>query len=152
MPGSGNGRDGWPGAFADMGCFVGTLLCMSAHRMRAFLLAKATAAFCQPLRCLKAITHWEIGSRLCLPVSAAALAPCTSKVRRQLSPCLVMAPGLAPLKFCRGANPSRAANCAPFLNCLKSPTVATVADAVSCPKPLMAAQLAAPVHLLYSEW
>ena len=27
--------------------------------MRAFLLANATAAFCQPLRCLKAITHWR---------------------------------------------------------------------------------------------
>ena len=31
---------------------------------------------------LKAITDWEIGSRLCLPVSTTALAPYTSKVRR----------------------------------------------------------------------
>ena len=39
---------------------------ITAHRMRAFLLARAAAAFCQPARSRKAVTHKEIGSlRLC---------------------------------------------------------------------------------------
>jgi len=46
---------------------------------------------------------------------------------------------LPPLKFCLGFKPKKAANCAPFLNCLKYPTVAAIADAVSGPKPLMTA-------------
>ena len=41
-------------------------LVITAHKMRAFLLASATAAFCQPARSRKAVTHKQIGSlRLC---------------------------------------------------------------------------------------
>jgi hypothetical protein len=65
-----------------MACVTGALLCHERPQDACILLAKATAAFCQPLRGLKAITDWEIGSRLCLPVSTTALAPYTSKVRR----------------------------------------------------------------------
>ena len=35
---------------------------ITAHRMRAFLLARATVAFCQPARSLSAAAHFEIGS------------------------------------------------------------------------------------------
>lgn len=37
---------------------------------------------------------------------------------------------LPPLEFCFGASPSQALNWAAFLNCLESPTAATIADAV----------------------
>lgn len=58
-------------------------------------------------------------------------------MRRYMSPRLVMAPRwfLPPLEFCRGTKPSQAPNCAPFLNCLKSPTLATTAEAVTGPTP-----------------
>ena len=46
---------------------------------------------------------------------------------------------LPPLEFCFGVNPSQAPNWEPFLNCLKSPTVATTADAVMAPTPLSSA-------------
>ena len=56
-------------------------------------------------------------------------------------PRLVILPKLLlpPLEFCFGVKPSHAANCAPFLNCLKSPTVATTADAVIDPTPINSA-------------
>ena len=46
-------------------------LVITAHRMRAFLLARATAAFCQPTRSRSAAAHSEIGSlRLCAVITA----------------------------------------------------------------------------------
>ena len=46
-------------------------LIITAHKMRAFLLANATAAFCHPKRSLSAVTHTEIGSmRLCALITA----------------------------------------------------------------------------------
>ena len=48
-------------------------LVITAHRMRAFLLARAraTAAFCQPTRSRSAAAHIEIGSlRLCAVITA----------------------------------------------------------------------------------
>ena len=50
--------------------------------MRAFLLASATAAFCQPARSLSSVTHKEIGSlRLCAVITA-DLAPWINRLRR----------------------------------------------------------------------
>ena len=44
---------------------------ITAHRMRALLLASATAAFCQPTRSRSAAAHSEIGSlRLCAVITA----------------------------------------------------------------------------------
>ena len=42
---------------------------ITAHRMRAFLLASATTAFCQPERSRSAAAHWEILSCVCAPSS-----------------------------------------------------------------------------------
>jgi uncharacterized protein len=39
-------------------------LVITAHKMRAFLLASATTAFCQPARSRSAAAHWEIGLTL----------------------------------------------------------------------------------------
>lgn len=55
---------------------------MTAQRIRAFLLASATAAFCQPPRSRNRCAHCEMGSSLCLPVNTAALA-LAEKVARQ---------------------------------------------------------------------
>ena len=64
-------------------------LVITAHRMRAFLLASATAAFCQPERSRRAVTHNEIGSlRLCAcarssaPTSHPGSRGCASSCRR----------------------------------------------------------------------
>ena len=57
-------------------------LVMMAHRMRAFLLARATAAFCQPERSRSAAVHCEIGSERLCAVITADLAPWISKLRR----------------------------------------------------------------------
>ncbi len=57
-------------------------LVITAHKMRAFLLANATAAFCHPKRSLSAVTHSEIGSlRLCALITA-DFAPWMSKLRK----------------------------------------------------------------------
>ena len=57
-------------------------LVITAHRMRAHLLARATAAFCQPARSRRAVTHREIGSlRLCALITA-DFAPWMSRLRR----------------------------------------------------------------------
>ena len=57
-------------------------LVITAHRMRAFLLARATVAFCQPARSRRAVTHNEIGSlRLCAVITA-DFAPWISRLRR----------------------------------------------------------------------
>jgi len=42
---------------------------------------------------------------------------------------------LPPVVYCRGVNPSQAANWRPFLNCLGSPTLASSAVAVMAPMP-----------------
>ena len=57
-------------------------LVITAHRMRAFLLASATAAICQPERSRSASAQRDIGSlRLCA-VSTADLAPWISRLRK----------------------------------------------------------------------
>ena len=57
-------------------------LVITAHRMRAHLLASATAAFCQPERSRRAVTHKEIGSlRLCALITA-DFAPGNNRLRR----------------------------------------------------------------------
>ena len=57
-------------------------LVITAHRMRAHLLASATAAFCQPTRSLSAAAHCEIGSlRLCAVITA-DFAPWISRLRK----------------------------------------------------------------------
>jgi len=113
-------------------------LVIIAQRMRAFLLAIATAAFCHPDFSRNLYSHFEMGSSRLCAVNTADLAPCISKLRNYMSPRLVILPRLffPPLEFCLGVNPSQAPNCAPFLNCLKSPTVATTADAVTGPTPV----------------
>ena len=57
-------------------------LIITAHRMRAFLLAKATAAFCQPARSRSAAVHCEIGSERLCAVITADFAPWISRLRR----------------------------------------------------------------------
>ncbi len=57
-------------------------LVITAHRMRAFLLASATTAFCQPARSLSAAAHFEIGSLRLWAVITADFAPWMSKLRR----------------------------------------------------------------------
>src|SRR5450830_1444098 len=109
-----------------------------AHRMRAFLLAIVTAAFCQPDFSRNWYSHFEIGSSRLCAVMTADLAPCINKVRKYISPRLVTPPRqlFPPLEFCFDVNPNQAPNWAPFLNWLKSPTVATTADAVTGPMPI----------------
>ena len=70
-------------------------------------------------------------------VITADFSPWISSVRRQVTPCWVMPPGLflPPLECCLGVNPIQASNCAPFPSCLKPPTVATTAEAVTGPMP-----------------
>ncbi len=69
------------------------------------------------------------------------LGPLNQKGAQVDAPLLVILPKLVlpPLECCLGVKPSQAANCAPFLNCLKSPTVATSADAVIEPTPISSA-------------
>ena len=55
---------------------------ITAHRMRAFLLAKATTAFCQPERSRSATAHLEILSCRRCAVMTADFAPWISSVRR----------------------------------------------------------------------
>ena len=55
---------------------------ITAQRMRAFLLASATTAFCQPERSLSASAQREIGSLRVCAVLTTDLAPWMSKVRR----------------------------------------------------------------------
>ena len=59
-------------------------LVITAHRMRAFLLAIATAAFCQPTRSRSAAAHCEIGSLRLWAVITADLVPwrCPRPTRR----------------------------------------------------------------------
>ena len=57
-------------------------LVITAHRMRAHLLASATAAFCQPTRPLSAAAHCEIGSLRLWAVITADLAPWINRLRR----------------------------------------------------------------------
>ena len=57
-------------------------LVITAHRMRAFLLASATAAFCQPMRSLSAAAHCEIGSLRLWAVITADLAPWINRLRK----------------------------------------------------------------------
>src|SRR4051812_45400173 len=112
-------------------------LVISAQRMRAFLLAGPTAAICQPERSRSTHSQLEILSERRCAVSTAELAAWMSNVRRYVSPRLVILPSLAlpPLECCLGVSPIQAPNCAPLLNCLKSPTVATTAEAVTGPTP-----------------
>ena len=109
--------------------------------MRAFLLAIATQAFCQPTRAVSCTSQREIGSSRLPALITADFAPWISSVRRYSSPRLVILPRLVlpPLEFWLGTMPSHAPNCAPLLNCLKSPTPATVADAPISPMPLICA-------------
>lgn len=87
-------------------------LASNAQMMRAFLLASATAAMF--------LLHLFIN--LCSQLSGSALfsvnrmtarAPWTSKVRRQVSPCLLMPSNvyLLPLEYCLSTSHSHAANC-----------------------------------------
>ena len=55
---------------------------ITAHRMRAHLLASATAAFCQPTRPLSAAAHCEIGSLRLWAVITADLTPWINRLRR----------------------------------------------------------------------
>ena len=57
-------------------------LVITAHRMRAFLLAMATAAFCQPTRSRSAAAHCEIGSLRLWAVITADLAPWINRLRK----------------------------------------------------------------------
>ena len=54
---------------------------ITAHKMRAFLLASATTAFCQPDRSRSAAAHFEIGSLRLWAVITADFAPWISSVR-----------------------------------------------------------------------
>ena len=85
---------------------------ITAHRRRAFLLASATAATCQPDRSRKARAQRLIGSlRLCA-LNTTDLAPCTNRLRRYESPRRVMRPSLVlpPLESWRGVMPHQAPN------------------------------------------
>ena len=55
---------------------------ITAHRMRAFLLAMATQAFCQPTRAISCTSQREIGSLRLSAIITAALPPWISSVRR----------------------------------------------------------------------
>ena len=66
-----------------------------------------------------------------------AVMPVTKRRRMYRSPIFVIRPSRSfpPLDKFRGVRPNQAANCRPFLNCFASPTVATMADAVTGPTP-----------------
>ena len=53
-----------------------------AHRMRAFLLAMATQAFCQPTRATSCCNHRLMGSSRLPALITADFAPWISRVRR----------------------------------------------------------------------
>ena len=55
---------------------------ITAHKMRAFLLAMATQAFCHPTRAVSRASQREVGSSRLSAVITAALAPWISSVRR----------------------------------------------------------------------
>jgi hypothetical protein len=107
----------------------------------AFLSATATMARLVPQRSTKLFTHRLRASVFRALVRTTARAPCTSSVRRCWSPCLVIPPvaSRSPLARWRGASPSQAARCRPFLNSRPSPTAATIAVAVFGPTPAISA-------------
>ena len=94
--------------------------------------------FCQPAFSLKVCAQLEIGSSRRCAVITADLTPWISSMRKYMSPRLVMEPTLflSSLEFCRSVRSNQAPNCAPLRNCLKSPTVATKAEAVTGPTPM----------------
>ena len=55
---------------------------ITAHRMRAFLLAMATQAFCQPTRSTSASSHRLVGSSRLAALITADFAPWISSVRK----------------------------------------------------------------------
>ena len=57
-------------------------LVITAHKILAFLLAMATAAFCQPAFSFSSNNHFEMGSSLLWALMTADFAPCMSRVRR----------------------------------------------------------------------
>ena len=82
----------------------------TAHRMRAFLLARATTALRHPTRPLSFASHWLMQSLFLPAMIKADFAPWISSALREPSPRLVMRPKLAlpPVAFWLDTRPSQA--------------------------------------------
>ena len=96
------------------GCVLNSVWFMSsAHTIRAFLAAIATAARLYPRRSLSSFAQALGRSSFVSIVAITARVPWINNVRRYLSPCLVILPsrGLPPVEYCLGTNPSQAAKC-----------------------------------------
>ena len=108
----------------------------TAHAVRAFLFASATAAMFLPRRCSVANAQRLRRSVRCGAYRNEARAPCISSVRRCRSPRLLMPSSFArpPVECWRGTSPSHAASSRPLRNSVASPTAATSAVAVSTPE------------------
>ncbi len=108
-----------------------------AQRVRAVLWATAVAATFTGRRRKSSVSHGfgRMSARNAVPTTARA--PWMSIVRRYRSPPLLIRPmcSFPPLAWMRGVNPSHAAKWRADLNCLPSPTAATIAVAVRGPTP-----------------
>lgn len=110
---------------------------MTAHAIRAILLAMATEATRAGFLASNATKRGSTVLGFCLAYRTSAVAPTTRSCRRYRSPILVMRPkrSLPPLELCRGVSPSQAANCRPDENWLGLVTDAASAVAPIGPMP-----------------
>lgn len=108
---------------------------MTAHAIRAVLLAIATVTTLAGLRSISDRTQAPVFVELLPALRIAEVAPTTRSFRRYLSPIFDIRPrrSLPPDEFCRGTNPRKAANSRPDLKTDGSDTLAARAVAVMRP-------------------
>jgi putative addiction module component (TIGR02574 family) len=123
-------------------------LVMIAHRMRAFLFASATTAFCQPERVFSANTQRLIGSVRVCAVFTTDFAPWISNVRTYVSPCLVIVPQvrLVARRMLLGHQPQPRARDDPALRDYTSTT-----DSLECSMPTSVEELVEQASKLSAE-
>src|ERR1700731_235531 len=109
----------------------------NAQRERAVLWATAVAAAFTGRRRNSSISHGFGRTSIRNAVPTTARAPWISIIRRYRSPPLLIRPicSFSPPTWMRGGDPSHAAKWRADLNCLPSPTAATIAVAVRGPTP-----------------
>ena len=107
------------------------------NRVRAILLARATAASVPCLRSSKRLSHGCRVKSLRFARMIIDIAPATSKRLSSGFPFLVICPirSLPPLEFCLGTSPTQAENARPDLKIFGSGTSATTRVAMTGPTP-----------------
>ncbi len=121
---------------------------MSAHAIRAGLLATAPAATLHGRRARRAAIHPPVAEPGPIFPSL-AIAPRTGNARKFLCPCFEMGPGrsLPPLELGRGVSPSHAAKWRPDPKDRGAATMACSAQAVTGPAPGIAGPGGGPSRL-----